>query len=101
MSGLKPGPPKITKDRMLDTTPTSASPRAAILETATLQTDKTRWLVLLLISFMYLITYMDRSNISVAAPAIAKEFALSKTAMGWVFSALLWPMRWGNFREDG
>src|ERR1700726_5073549 len=51
---------------------------------------KTRWMVLFLISLMYLITYMDRSNISVAAPSIAKEFGLSKTAMGLVFSAFLW-----------
>ena len=47
-------------------------------------------MVLFLISLMYLLTYMDRSNISVAAPAIAKEFQLSKTAMGFVFSAFLW-----------
>jgi MFS family permease len=38
-------------------------------------------------SLMYLILYMDRSNIGIAAPAIAKEFKLSKTAMGLVFSA--------------
>ncbi len=46
---------------------------------------------------MYLITYMDRSNISVAAPAIAKEFALSKTAMGWVFSAFTIAYALGQF----
>ena len=51
---------------------------------------KTRWLVLLLISLMYLITYMDRTNISVAAPAMAEEFGLSKTEFGIVFSAFLW-----------
>jgi len=39
---------------------------------------------------MYMLTYMDRSNISVAAPAITREFGLSKTAMGLVFSAFLW-----------
>src|ERR1700694_1464260 len=72
---------------MLDTTPTSASPRAAILEMATSKPTKPRWLVLVLISFMYLITYMDRSNISVAQPEIAKQFGLSKTAMGLVLAA--------------
>ena len=46
-----------------------------------------RWFVLLLISLMYLITYMDRANISVTAPAMAAEFGLSKTEMGLVFSA--------------
>ena len=49
-----------------------------------------RWYVLVLISLMYMITYMDRSNISVAAPAIAKEFGLSKTEVGLVFSAFAW-----------
>jgi len=39
---------------------------------------------------MYLLTYMDRSNISVAAPSITTEFGLSKTAMGFIFSAFLW-----------
>lgn len=52
--------------------------------------SKIRWVVLFLISLMYLITYMDRSNISVAAPSITKEFGLSKTQMGLVFSAFLW-----------
>jgi len=51
---------------------------------------RTRWLVLLLISLMYLITYIDRTGISVAAPEIAKEFGLSQTELGVVFSAFLW-----------
>lgn len=54
------------------------------------QPTKTRWVILLLISLMYLITYMDRTNISVAAPAMAEEFGLSKTEFGIVFSAFLW-----------
>lgn len=49
-----------------------------------------RWYVLVLISLMYMITYMDRSNISVAAPAITKEFGLSKTEVGLVFTAFAW-----------
>jgi len=51
---------------------------------------KTRWMVLLLISLMYMITYMDRTGISIAAPAMAKEFRLSQTAIGVVFSVFLW-----------
>jgi MFS family permease len=49
-----------------------------------------RWFVLLLISLMYLITYMDRANISVTASAMAGEFGLSKVEMGLVFSAFAW-----------
>jgi len=37
-----------------------------------------RWYVLVLISLMYLITYLDRVNISTAAPVISKEFGFDK-----------------------
>ena len=57
---------------------------------AVVPATRTRWVVLLLISLMYMITYMDRSNISVAAPKMAEEFHLSKIALGLVFSAFLW-----------
>ena len=75
---------------MLDTNPGSALESSAISENEALSPTNTRWMVLFLISLMYLLTYMDRSNISVAAPAITKEFGLSKTAMGLVFSGFLW-----------
>ncbi len=51
---------------------------------------KGRWIILFLISLMYLICYMDRSNISVAQPEIAKTFGLDKAAMGLVLSAFTW-----------
>jgi len=57
---------------------------------------KTRWLILFLISLMYLICYMDRSNISVAQPEIAKAFGLSKTAMSLVLSAFTWSYALGQ-----
>src|ERR1700722_8667944 len=46
--------------------------------------------VLLLISAMYLITYLDRVNISTAAPQISKEFGFDKVTMGFIFSAFVW-----------
>ena len=49
-----------------------------------------RWYVLLLISVMYLITYLDRVNISTAAPQITKEFGFDKVTMGVIFSAFVW-----------
>ncbi len=49
-----------------------------------------RWYVLLLISVMYLITYLDRVNISTAAPEISKEFGFDKVTMGVIFSAFAW-----------
>ena len=49
-----------------------------------------RWFVLGLICLMYLITYLDRVNISTAAPEISKEFGFDKITMGWIFSAFVW-----------
>ena len=49
-----------------------------------------RWYILLLISVMYLITYLDRVNISTAAPLISKEFGFDKVTMGFIFSAFVW-----------
>ena len=57
---------------------------------------RTRWWILLLISVMYLICYMDRSNISVAQPEIAKQFHLSKSAMGLVLAAFTWAYALGQ-----
>jgi len=81
----------------MDMNPAVASERAAspVIAQAT-QSSKTRWFVLFLISLMYLITYMDRSNISVAEPEIAKQFGLSKTAMGLVLAAFTWAYALGQ-----
>ncbi len=49
-----------------------------------------RWYILVLISLMYLITYLDRVNISTAAPQISKEFGFDKITMGAIFSAFVW-----------
>lgn len=51
---------------------------------------KSRWYVLFLISVMYLITYLDRVNISTVAPVISKEFNFDKITMGVIFSAFVW-----------
>jgi MFS family permease len=40
---------------------------------------------------MYMITYMDRVNISTAAPVLSKDLGLSKTELGLVFSAFAVP----------
>lgn len=56
---------------------------------ASVRPTHVRWYVLALISLMYMITYMDRSNISIAAPAIAREFGFSKTEIALLRSALL------------
>lgn len=57
---------------------------------------RTRWWILILISIMYLICYMDRSNISVAQPEIARQFHLTKSAMGLVLAAFTWAYALGQ-----
>jgi sugar phosphate permease len=49
-----------------------------------------RWYILVLICVMYLITYLDRVNISTAAPVISKEFGFDRITMGVIFSAFVW-----------
>jgi sugar phosphate permease len=56
----------------------------------TARPSRGRWYVLLMISAMYLITYLDRVNISTAAPLISKEYGFDKVTMGFIFSAFVW-----------
>jgi sugar phosphate permease len=51
---------------------------------------KSRWYVLVMVSLMYLVTYMDRVNIAAAAPLIRQEFGFDKIAMGVIFSMFTW-----------
>ncbi len=47
------------------------------------RSGRKRWSVLCLISLMYLVTYLDRANISTVAPVIAKEIRrIGKIEMG-------------------
>ena len=47
--------------------------------------------VVLLLCLMYFITYLDRVNVSTAAAGFAKDFNLSSTQIGLVFSAFAYP----------
>src|SRR6266481_7006473 len=58
-----------------------------------------RWYILGLICLMYLITYLDRVNISTAAPAISEEFGFDKITMGVIFSAFGWA--YASFQVPG
>ncbi|WP_027415481.1 MFS transporter [Aneurinibacillus terranovensis] len=62
----------------------------------TLNKSKTRWLVLFMICLMYLITFMDRTNISVVAPSMSKEFGFDQVTMGFIFSAFTWAYALGQ-----
>ena len=50
--------------------------------------NRIRWLILGLISVMFTITAMDKSNISAVAPLVSREFGLDKSSMGLIFGAL-------------
>ena len=52
---------------------------------------KTRHVVLAVLCLMYFVAYVDRVNISVAAPMIRKELGLSPTELGLIFSAFAYP----------
>jgi len=56
----------------------------------TKRSSRKRWFVLFLISLMYFISYLDRVNMSTAAPVISKEFGFDKITMGFIFSAFVW-----------
>ena len=49
-----------------------------------------RWVVLLLLCLMYLITYLDRVSLANTATLISKEYGFSKLTMGIIFSAFIW-----------
>ena len=49
-----------------------------------------RFYIAVLLFFNLFINYIDRINLSVAAPAIVKDFNWDPAMMGIVFSAFLW-----------
>ncbi|HEX3914085.1 MAG TPA: MFS transporter [Steroidobacteraceae bacterium] len=48
-------------------------------------------IVLAVLALMYFITYLDRVNVSTAADGFGKDFQLSKTQIGLVFSMFAYP----------
>ena len=49
--------------------------------------SRVRYVVLLLTVAAYLITYLDRTLLSAAAPSIQKEFSFSLETLGWVLAS--------------
>jgi MFS family permease len=49
-----------------------------------------RWIVLALVFLGIVINYIDRGNLSVAAPWIMRDFRISPAAMGVLLSAFFW-----------
>ena len=57
--------------------------------------------VLFLLSLSVLINYIDRSNLSIAAPLIKGELGISDWQLGTLFSAFFGPMLSCRFRRAG
>jgi MFS transporter, ACS family, D-galactonate transporter len=57
---------------------------------ATKRKTNVRWLMLGLVFVGTIVNYLDRTNMSIVAPLISKEFAISPVAMGFLFSAFSW-----------
>jgi ACS family glucarate transporter-like MFS transporter len=49
-----------------------------------------RFYIAVFLFFQMMINYVDRVNLSIAAPVVAKHFHWDPATMGWVFSAYLW-----------
>ncbi len=52
--------------------------------------SRRRWFMLSLLLIATIINYIDRVNISIAAPFLAKDLGLDKIEMGLIFSAFAW-----------
>jgi len=50
-----------------------------------------RWVIVGIITILTLTNYLDRGNLSVAAPLIMQDLHISNTMMGVILSAFVWP----------
>jgi ACS family glucarate transporter-like MFS transporter len=50
---------------------------------------RTRWLIVALIFIIYVLMFIDRVNISIAAKYIMPEYGMTDVQMGWIFSAFV------------
>jgi Sugar phosphate permease len=51
---------------------------------------KLRWKIGALLAIGILVNYIDRINLSVAAPHLQEEFGLTSVQLGWLFSSFFW-----------
>src|SRR6201747_206090 len=58
--------------------------------TETIKPTRQRFVVMLMIFVSVVITFLDRSNISITAPAMRHELGIDTVHMGWILSAFGW-----------
>jgi MFS transporter, ACS family, D-galactonate transporter len=63
---------------------------ASLPETKTVRPSRARYMILFLLFMGTAINYLDRTNISVAAPAIQSDLHLSPAMLGLIFAAFGW-----------
>src|SRR5208283_2630886 len=49
-----------------------------------------RWIVLALVFLGIVVNYIDRGNLSIAAPSIMRDFRITPATMGVLLSAFFW-----------
>ena len=62
----------------------------ALAETSTARIPRLRWGIGVLLGVGILINYFDRVSLSVAAPQLEREFALTAAHLGWLLSGFFW-----------
>jgi MFS transporter, ACS family, D-galactonate transporter len=68
----------------------TTSPAAVASEAAPRSPGRLRWGIGILLGGGVLINYFDRVNLSVAGPALSKEFGLSPAQLGLLFGTFFW-----------
>src|SRR6201996_9738987 len=91
----KPRKPAIAGAHRFGGTATAAW-RSGEMMQIPLEPTRHRYVVMLMIFVCVVITYLDRSNISITAPAMHKELGLSTVQMGWILSAFGWTYAFGQ-----
>ncbi|WEG11114.1 MFS transporter [Pullulanibacillus sp. KACC 23026] len=50
-----------------------------------------RWTIVAVLTLLSIVNYLDRGNLSVAAPLIMKDLHISTAKMGFILSSFVWP----------
>lgn len=66
------------------------APARPVTVATELKATRVRFAVLAMLFVTVVINYLDRSNISVAAPALAQDLHLNPKRLGWILSAFGW-----------
>lgn len=80
----------------MNTSPVAVKATADTIPTVPLHISRLRWGIILVLLLAAIVNYLDRANLSIANTTIAAEFGFSKTEMGLLLSAFLWPYALAN-----